>query len=253
MTDNAPGGDSPKNPRIWPFLLTTLGVPATAIALFKDVLAPWPLWAKGLLGAAWLVLFLVAGLWTEAWSHLRTKWGKDLALWIDETVRNFFSRYRRRYLEHVYYQNRDFDVKGLSTHGPYNLELEDVFVDLTIAARPVHATTTDPIRAVPPELAGRRQIWDFLNSETLGKEPLVLIGPPGSGKTTLLKEIALQLTRRHRKRPQVKGRLPVLLFLREHGYAVLEAESYTLPKAVEKALERRHANDAMARRHRRGG
>jgi energy-coupling factor transporter ATP-binding protein EcfA2 len=240
MNDKAPTPDGPKNP-IWPFLFTTLGLPATVVGFFKADVALWPLWQKGLLAVAWLGLIVVGALSTEVWKHLRQSWGKDLALWIDDTVRNLFSRYRRRYLEFLYYQNRDFDVKGLSTLGAYNLELEDVFVDLTIAARPVHATTTDPIRTVPAELAGRRQIWDFLSSEALAKEPLVLIGPPGSGKTTLLKEIALQLTRRHRKRPRIKGRLPILLFLREHGDAVRDDASYTLPQAVEKALEKKHA------------
>ena len=37
-----------------------------------------------------------------------------------QTLQSLFSRYRRRYLEYLVYQNRAFDVKGLSTQGPYS-------------------------------------------------------------------------------------------------------------------------------------
>ena len=117
------------------FLLTTVGLPATAMLKFSDAIAQQPWRTQVLLAGAWVFLFVAGALWTKIWKHLGDKWGKDLATWIDVSVRDLLSRYRRRYLEFVYYQNRDFDVKGLSTHGPYNLELEDVFVDLTIAPR----------------------------------------------------------------------------------------------------------------------
>ncbi|MCP4664292.1 MAG: NACHT domain-containing protein, partial [bacterium] len=222
------------------FLATLLGIPAAAIAFFKNEVADSPWWAKAALFGLWGVATLASALWAEVWKHLKGVWGKRLADWIDVRVRTWFSRYRRRYLEFLYYQHRDFDVKGLSTHGPYNLEIEDVFVDLTINPRAIHDATTDPIR-IPRELTGRRPIWDYLQSEALADQPLVLIGPPGSGKTTLLKNVALQLTGRHRNRRRLRPFLPVLLFLREHAAAVDADASLTLSKAVENALARKQA------------
>ncbi|MCP4654399.1 MAG: hypothetical protein GY856_03160, partial [bacterium] len=109
------------------FLATALGIPSATIAFFKDEVAELPVEAKVALFGLWGGLTVLSALWAEVWKHLKGVWGKRLADWIDVRVRTWFSRYRRRYLEFLYYQHRDFDVKGLSTHGPYNLELEDVF------------------------------------------------------------------------------------------------------------------------------
>jgi hypothetical protein len=158
-----------------------------------------------------------------------------LAEEIDRWVSSLVSGAHRRYFKLLFYQHRDFDVKGLSTQGTYNLELEHVFVDLTIEPKPAHATSTDPIRHIPEKLSGRRQIWDYLLSKEL-QDPLVLIGAPGSGKTTLLKKIVLHII--SRRRPRLRKTIPVLLSLRDYADKIQQNPAYSLAEAVRDSLSR---------------
>src|SRR3954449_8884180 len=196
---------------------TAVGVPGSLIAVFKAEALQHP----GLTlfcVLVWELLLLIAGLVTDVWSKLRSRWVGRITDRVDNSLQALFSRYRRSYFEWIFYRHRDFDVKGLTTQGIYNLELEQVFVDLTIQPPPPGGTPADPIRPFPKELTGRRSIWDYLTSESF-TDHLALIGAPGSGKTTLLKKIALQMT--GRKRPKIQQSLPILLFLREHAEAIL--------------------------------
>jgi hypothetical protein len=181
------------------------------------------------------LLVLIFGLATEVGAKLRSRWVDRLTDGVDYHLQALFSRYRRRYLKWLFYRHRDFDVKGLSTQGIYTLELEQVFVDLTIEPRAPHAASSDPIR-FPEELKGRQQIWDYLTSTEL-KDNLALIGAPGSGKTTLLKKMALQLT--GPRRPKIRQKLPILLFLREHAASIMENPDLSLAELASSDLSRR--------------
>ncbi len=110
-----------------------------------------PFWAVGLLLAYESVVFactLVAGVWRR----LEKPWLDAAAIAIDYQVQSFISRFRRKYLQHLYYQCRDFDVKGLTTQGKYALELERVFVELRVEATPLHETTAGTIPPLPAKL-----------------------------------------------------------------------------------------------------
>ena len=207
-------------------------------AVFKwetvvDFVERHPLWAVGLLLAYELVVFactLVAGVWRR----LKKPWLDAAAIAIDYHVQSFISRFRRKYLQHLYYQCRDFDVKGLTTQGQYALELERVFVELRVDATAPHETTTGAIPPLPAKLReGLHTVWDFL----AGNRNLAIIGPPGSGKTTLLKHLALVPTLRgkHRGAKKAPPRLPFLLYLRHHAEAIQKDPDYSLESAIEKS------------------
>jgi len=219
-------------------LLTgSVGVPGL-VALFKPDIAQSPKTAIPLL-ILWELLVLIAGLVTDVWSKLRSRWVDRLVDPIDHAVQAVVSRYHRHYLKWIFYRHRDFDVKGLTTQSTYNLELEQVFVDLTIQPPPPGGTPADPIRPFPKELTGRRSIWDYLTSESF-TDHLALIGAPGSGKTTLLKKIALQMT--GRRRPKIRQNLPILLFLREHAEAILADPSPSLADVASADLARKQSS-----------
>lgn len=167
----------------------------------------------------------------ELWKRLKDRWLDDIAGWINDRVLEVVSRYRSKYLEHVRYECRDFDVKGLSTQGTYTLELQRVFVELSVDATPVHETSQNPIPKLPLHLQeGRHDIWEYL---AVGRN-LALIGAPGSGKTTLLRHIALVLAS-GAGRPQSASvhRLPVLLFLRNHAKEIAAGADLTLANIIE--------------------
>ena len=82
-------------------------------------------------------------------------------------------------------------MKGLSFQGPYALELDQAFIELSIDSTTLQQMSTNPL-PIPWELSeGSHSIWDYLHATPLAKQHFVIIGPPGSGKTTLLKHITL--------------------------------------------------------------
>lgn len=219
------------------------------IALITASLAPPGILINLFSGEAtqhpWLTFCLVIGyevvLWgihfaIKIWADLEKRWTGRIADWLDHSLQTIFSRYRHRYLKWMFYQHRDFDVKGLSTQGTYNLELEQVFVDLAIEPRPAHTISTNPIQLLPTRTTGRQQIWDYLKNKEL-RDHLVLVGPPGSGKTTLLKKIALRMA--GQKRLRISQNLPVLLYLREHAEAIGKIPGYSLAEAIKATLARK--------------
>src|SRR6266540_609308 len=105
--------------------------------------------------------------------------------------------FKKQYFTLLKYQNRDFDIKGLSTQTKYTLELDQVFVELKFQPQAAHKATSDPLQNVP--LKFRKDsypIWRFftlLSDERAQNPKIVIVGPPGSGKTTLLRHMTLLL------------------------------------------------------------
>ena len=54
-------------------------------------------------------------------------------------------KYRKKYLEYMYFRHRNFDVKGLTTQGVYTLELSRIFVELSIAPRNSQNVSNNPL------------------------------------------------------------------------------------------------------------
>jgi predicted NACHT family NTPase len=185
--------------------------------------------------AVWELALLAAAFALDVWAEVRPtlvgRAAEAVKFWIDCLI----SRHRQHYLKDIVFQHRNFDVKGLSTQATFTLELEHVFVDLSVAPIAPHEASADMIRKLPPELReGRRQVWDFLEGVGDGTAKLVLLGAPGSGKTTLVKHIALTFA--HGRSPKANLRasrnLPILLFLREHAEAITNEANAKLSELV---------------------
>jgi hypothetical protein len=84
---------------------------------------------------------------TEIWQRIKAPLLDSAARWVDETLRRMFSGYQWRYQRFMEQQHRFFDVKGLTTQGPYSLMLHQVFVDLSLIPQPAHQVGADPMTA----------------------------------------------------------------------------------------------------------
>lgn len=146
---------------------------------------------------------------------------------------------QQTYLNHLSYLHRNFDVKGLTTQGVYALELEQVFVDLSLEPQTYTRASADPLRSsTGTAVSSRRSLLQYLIAKKLRGQNLVILGPPGSGKTTLLKYLTLILAA-GKEGPDAARKLkkiPVLLFLRDHAEAIAKNPRYSLIMAVQSRL-----------------
>src|SRR5690349_20113237 len=107
------------NRNLTPFLLLLLAaiaVPAAAVLAFAKAIAQSPLLAVGLFLLYEVAVFTV-GTVGRVWQKLESRWSDQIAEWIAIRVSGFL--YVRYYSQQLFYQHRDFDVKGLSTQSTY--------------------------------------------------------------------------------------------------------------------------------------
>jgi predicted NACHT family NTPase len=152
--------------------------------------------------------------------------------------------FQKQYLTLLGYQNRDFDIKGLSTQTIHTLELEQVFVELKFQPQAAHKATANLLNNV----SGKKRsdsypIWQFFamlsENEKSQNAKIVIVGPPGGGKTTLLKHITLLLAGPSKNEEYKKlkfKKMPVLLFLRDHVSDVIDHPNILLPEVVESTI-----------------
>ncbi len=180
-------------------------------------------------------LVFLLSLSTKTWKQLEGRWTGQFADWIDQRKEWMISRTYRQYCQHLEYQNRFIDVKGLQTQGTHNLALQQVFVELSMVPTPVHQASTNPLDVPPKQQKGTHPMQDFLSSSLLKDQHLVILGAPGSGKTTLLKYLILDCLKKcspghHLHRTHW---FPILLFLREHVESMnKKGEDFSLADAV---------------------
>src|ERR1035438_6703224 len=166
-------------------LLTAAGWAALAISTHTGVISA----AAAAIGAVvWTALL---GLTSKIWAHVEKTVVELAGDALDVYIRDFASRYRKRYLEHLQHRHRTFDVKGLSTQGIYALEIEQVYVELSFDPKQAALASSHPVPKGPP---GRRHtVWTFLRYPQMKHQHFAILGAPGAGKTTLLKHITLGL------------------------------------------------------------
>ncbi len=140
--------------------------------------------------------------------------------WLVAGISRKFSTFIRRYSQQLIYEHRVFNVRGLRTKGTFTIEIQQVFVDLRIAAtcNSQHANF-DPISL--KELSGTRPLWDFLRSSKGNKNVLAIVGAPGCGKTTMLQHVALIFAANKQRTYNFPPLVPIVLFLRNHVDQIL--------------------------------
>lgn len=197
-----------------------------------------------LLTIVYEVFVLIISLFAKIWRGMEKRWVERLTDHFDLTLQALFSGYQKRYLEYLIYQHRTFDVKGLSTQGPYNLELENVYVQLDVDPSPIGDVSTNPLKNLPENLrSGSHTIWQYISGKNTTRHNFVVLGAPGCGKTTLLKHVAISLAapKRIRKKMGVPNLLPLLLFLRDHAETIKNNPSTPLAQLIRDQFENRQA------------
>ncbi|GIG70687.1 NACHT domain-containing protein [Phytomonospora endophytica] len=201
------------------------GVLGTTLAT-QFGLAPW-LTAVVALGITVPLAFVLLVV-----QNLFLKWAPASSDRIDRRLR----RHRKRYLESLHEHVRHLEVLGVATQGEFTLKLGDVYVDVALVPKSAVDFGAAKIR--------RRSLLEVIEKSESGV--VAVIGGPGSGKTTLLRHQTLSMS------TQKRGRLPILLEIRQHAQvivadpevslAALAASSRTPPEWLAARL---HARDCL--------
>ncbi|MFI6247167.1 NACHT domain-containing protein [Streptomyces sp. NPDC051016] len=205
----------------------TVAPPGALAAVYPSAVARHPVLAACAL-VGYEVLVVVTGFAGKVFGELQGRWVTRVADAVDRWVQRRTSRFEQSYRRHVRSTHRFVDLKGLATRGDYTPGLEEVFVDVSVAPGPVHTAEREPLAGAVPGPGARQSIDAFLGGEQ--GACLALIGAPGTGKTTLLKHLALRLA------GDSRGRVPILLYLRDHAEAITADPSLTLPQIITASL-----------------
>ena len=125
---NQPPSSNSQVAQVITLLLAAVSVPTAVGAVLLDFWKRQPAACTGS-AALWAVVVIVFGVVSGVWQHQQGR----LVDGINKRIDRFAPRYRARYLEYLVNRHRNFDVKGLTTQGIYTLELQRVFVELSIA------------------------------------------------------------------------------------------------------------------------
>src|SRR5690349_838276 len=114
--------------------LFTLGVPGTFFFQFNDLVEQNPLVSLLALCLYELTLLFI-GIFTKVWQQLEQRLIDRLTNKIDVSISYILSDYKRKYFKYLRHRHEIFDVKGLTVQGPFSLELDSVFVELSVAPK----------------------------------------------------------------------------------------------------------------------
>ncbi|MFF5233034.1 NACHT domain-containing protein [Dactylosporangium sp. NPDC000521] len=209
--------------------LVLLGIPAVLAARWQGLVERHPL-AAFLLALGWAAVLAVAALLGRALAQPLQRRLEALGEALDRAFGRGLSGYQREYRRWVMSSMRYMDSKGLATVGEFTPELDEVFVDVSLAPRTPQDIPAGLLADGPGEapLTGtpRMSIWGFIDGD--GATVLAVIGGPGSGKTTLLRHVALRVA----QAAAASRPVPVLLELRDHAERIAADARLTLPELV---------------------
>lgn len=153
---------------------------------------------------------------------------------------SFFRGYQREYLEHLYYLYRYVSLRGIASHGVFNLEQPEVFVDVNLTS----ANPEDLIigvvprgEKIPSSDKNVHHVWKYIDKTANLGNKIILVGNPGSGKTTLLKQIVLGFYK-FRTRYNLSGKVPIILFLRSHVSDIVRNENIQLTELHQSSMSK---------------
>lgn len=130
-------------------------------------------------------------------------------LWLKLTA--WAPGYTNAYRKELVYRYGQFNDRGLGLINANRLNLEKVYVDLSIDTDPALGRSLHDL--LRRDFRDARPIWDFLNQVQPGAT-LAVTGPPGSGKTTLIQHLLLVHARNHQSRFRARGRVPFFVEIR---------------------------------------
>ncbi|MBM7776455.1 hypothetical protein JOD54_006659 [Actinokineospora baliensis] len=172
----------------------------------------------------------------EVWKRRKVQLVDNANRVLDRVV----SQFPRKYRDHLASSLRYIDQKGLATIGEVNPDLDDVYVDVSIASMAPHQADAGMLPGGLKDPMERRDLAHFLDQPV--PAVLAVVGVPGSGKTTLLRHTARSICQ------QPKGRrrsVPILLYLRDHVDAIAEDKTILLPVLVRESLGRLAASEPI--------
>jgi energy-coupling factor transporter ATP-binding protein EcfA2 len=217
-----------------------VGVPAASGVAFREWAFQHPLLAAGLVVAYELVL-LLAGLARDVWAKLRP----SLVDWLTLRLDLRYWRYYRKYRQYLLNRDRYLNSSRAGLRGPLALDVEEVFVELSMTYRAPGSISANPTPKIAglvlpahPTFSGkfsegREPVWKYLQE----KRHRVILGAPGTGKSTLLQHITLTLLDRKKRRAVgISAKLPILLPLRSHWEAIVDNPTPSLAELVNKHL-----------------
>jgi hypothetical protein len=214
------------------WLVTLLLPPSAVAAVAHGFVRSHPVIAVLLVIGYWAAVTVgrfASGMARDLVQRRRTSWieGADRALGIRLT------RFKGKYLQHLARSLHKIDQKGLSTPGFYTPDLDDVYIDVSLAVRAPNQIRGDLLADMASESTERRSISDFLD----GASPAVIaiVGAPGSGKTTLLRYTARRICHHQKGRRRT---IPILLYLRDHVHTISATPQIALDKVVHDTLGR---------------
>jgi hypothetical protein len=148
-----------------------------------------------------------------------------------QRVRSLVRGYRNEYFDNLYYQYRFVNMKGITSQGVFNLEQPEVFVNVDLVQADSGELITGIVSPSTRKYENSQKIWGYLGNQTGSGNKLVVIGSPGSGKTTLLKQIVLAFCR-FRSAYGLPGKIPIILFLRNHVSEIIREPDVRLVKLI---------------------
>jgi len=219
------------------WIAAAIGAPITVVLMWQNLVLDYPVIGLVLLIGFEVLLAAVAFAGGIA-RELRRRWQERIADRVDRAFKRCFSRFNRHYREFVLGNLRFIDLKGLATVGPFTPELDDVFVDVSLAPLAPHQVPEGLLPILPAEVTDRRSLGDILDHP----QPVVLavVGAPGSGKTTLLRYTAREVCRARRGRQRT---VPILLYLRDHVATIVSMPDVALPELLRGTLGRYRADE----------
>ena len=213
------------------------GPPIAVAGVWRDLVVDHPVIAVVLL-IVYEILVAAVVFAGEIIGELRKRWRDRIVAIVDPALGRWVSRFDGRYREFVLGSLRFIDLKGLATVGYYTPELDEVFVDVSLAFRAPNQVSGGLLSELPAEVTDRHAIGDFLDRPQ--PEVLAVVGVPGSGKTTLLRHTARQVCRARRGRRRT---VPILLYLRDHVAAIVSTPDVALPELLRGMLGRYRADE----------
>ncbi len=130
-------------------------------------------------------------------------------LWLKLTA--WAPGYTNAYRRELVYRYGQFNDRGLGLINANRLNLERVYVDLSIDTDPALGRSLHDL--LRRDFRDARPMWDFLNQVRPGAT-LAVTGPPGSGKTTLIQHLLLVHARNHQGRFRARSRVPFFVEIR---------------------------------------